>query len=75
MADDDTARPDGADSIPPDDAYYYDTRTGEVHRGRQSSWTSRLGPYRTREEALKALETARRRTDAWDEEERRERGD
>ena len=31
----------------------------------------RLGPYATREEAANALETARRRTEEWDEAERR----
>lgn len=31
----------------------------------------RLGPYATREEAERALETARQRTEAWDEEDRR----
>lgn len=32
-----------------------------------------LGPYETESEAAAALETARQRTEAWDEEERRER--
>lgn len=31
----------------------------------------RLGPYETREQAEQALETARARTEAWDEEDRR----
>jgi len=30
-----------------------------------------MGPYPTREEAAQALESARRRTEAWDEDERR----
>jgi len=57
------------------DEYYFDTRTGEVHRGLSGSWEYRMGPYPTREAAEKALETARRRSEAWDEEERRERGE
>ena len=50
--------------------YWYNTLTGEVERGRQSSWTHRMGPYDTPEEAARALETARRRSDSWDEEDR-----
>ncbi|MBD5787991.1 hypothetical protein IF650_17685 [Cellulosimicrobium terreum] len=58
-----------------DDGYYYDTRTGEVHRGRAGSWTHRMGPYGTAEEAQQALRTARERSEAWDAEDRRERGE
>ena len=58
-----------------DEQYWYDTSTGEVHRGRSGSWSHRMGPYPTREAAQEALETARRRSDAWDQEERRERGE
>lgn len=58
-----------------EDEYYFDTRTGEVHRGPSGSWSHRMGPYPTREAAQKALETARKRSDAWDEEDRRERGE
>ena len=54
-----------------DDAYYYNTRTGEVTRGRVHSWSYRMGPYRTREEAANALEIAQARAAAWDEEDRR----
>lgn len=35
----------------------------------------RLGPYRTRAEAEAALETARRRTEAWDDEDARWEGE
>ncbi len=58
-----------------EDQYYYDTGTGEVQRGRGSSWSHRMGPYPTREAAQKALETARQRSEAWDEEDRREHGE
>lgn len=54
-----------------DEGYYFNVETGEVEQGKQSSWSSRLGPYPTREAAQQALETARRRTTAWDEEDRR----
>ncbi|MBD8077520.1 SPOR domain-containing protein [Cellulosimicrobium arenosum] len=58
-----------------DDAYYYDTATGEVHQGRAGAWTHRMGPYDTREQAQDALRLARERSDAWDAEDRRERGE
>ncbi|SDS42167.1 hypothetical protein [Paraoerskovia marina] len=46
--------------------FYFDTESGEVSEGRRSDWTSRLGPYPTREAAENALATARARTEAWD---------
>nr|WP_165400003.1 SPOR domain-containing protein [Xylanibacterium ulmi] len=48
--------------------YWFNTRTGEVEQGRQSSWSHLMGPYPTREEAARALDSARRRSDAWDQE-------
>lgn len=47
--------------------YYFNTRTRMVEKGRMSSWEHLMGPYRTREEAEKALETAQQRTHDWDE--------
>ncbi|MBC7297662.1 MAG: SPOR domain-containing protein [Demequina sp.] len=38
-----------------------------VEKGRLSPWEHLLGPYDTFEEASKALETAEKRSDAWDE--------
>lgn len=52
--------------------FYYDVATGQVGRGKQSSWANRMGPYPTREAAEQALATARARTEAWDEEDRRD---
>lgn len=57
------------------EGFYFNVETGEVEQGKQSSWSSRLGPYPTREAAEHALETARRRNAAWDEEDRRESED
>jgi hypothetical protein len=54
--------------------YWYNVRTGEVEEGRQSSWSHLMGPYDTREDAARALDTARRRTDAWDDDDARWRG-
>ncbi|MEV7972117.1 SPOR domain-containing protein [Cellulomonas sp. NPDC089187] len=53
------------------EGFYFNVETGEVEQGKQSSWSSRLGPYPTREAAEEALSTARQRTAAWDEEDRR----
>ncbi|GIG27471.1 SPOR domain-containing protein [Cellulomonas marina] len=50
------------------DGYWYNTRTHEVEEGRQSDWSHLMGPYATRGEAAKALETAKARTQAWDDE-------
>lgn len=52
--------------------FYYDVATGRVERGKQSGWANRMGPYPTREAAEQALATARARTEAWDEEDRRD---
>lgn len=55
------------------DEFYYNTETGQVEQGKQSTWSHLMGPYPTREAAQHALEQARARTEAWDEEDRRER--
>jgi hypothetical protein len=55
--------------------YWYNLRTGEVEVGKQSDWSELLGPYPTAEAAAQALETARARTQAWEDEERREHED
>ncbi|MFP5335778.1 MAG: SPOR domain-containing protein [Actinomycetes bacterium] len=51
--------------------YWFNTKTRQVEEGHQSDWTNLLGPYATRAEAERALETARQRTETWDEEDRR----
>lgn len=48
-----------------DAEFYFNTETGEVEEGKPSSWTHRLGPYPSREQAARALETARARNKAW----------
>ncbi|WP_454051753.1 SPOR domain-containing protein [Cellulomonas sp. Marseille-Q8402] len=55
------------------DEFYYNTETGQVEQGKQSTWSHLMGPYPTREAAQHALEKARSRSEAWDEEDRRER--
>lgn len=49
-----------------DDKWYYNLATGEVRQGKVDSWSDRMGPYDTRQEAASALETARARTEAAD---------
>ena len=46
--------------------YFFNTRTKMVEKGHQSSWEHLMGPYETAEEAAKALETARSRSQTWD---------
>ncbi|MCL1869826.1 MAG: SPOR domain-containing protein [Promicromonosporaceae bacterium] len=46
--------------------YWFNTQTHEVEEGRHSSWSHLMGPYPTREDAQRALDKARRRSEAWD---------
>jgi hypothetical protein len=52
--------------------YWFNTRTGrvetDVDRGQGADL---MGPYATHGEAAAALDSARKRTEAWDEEDRR----
>ncbi|GAA4926523.1 SPOR domain-containing protein [Nesterenkonia massiliensis] len=52
--------------------YWYNLRSGEVEEGAQSSWKHLLGPYATREEALKAMEKVQANNERWDEDEAEE---
>ena len=54
--------------------YYFNTSTRMVEKGRLSSWEHLLGPYDTHEQAARAVEIARERTDAWDDEDDEWRG-
>lgn len=53
-----------------DNEYYFNMLTGQVEHGQLSSWTHRMGPYPTEEAARHAFELARKRTEAWDEDDR-----
>jgi len=46
--------------------YYYNTRTRMVEKGRQSSWEDLMGPYESYELAEQAIEIAKKRSQAWD---------
>lgn len=52
--------------------FYFNTRTNQVEElATKSQSKDLLGPYPTREAAAAALDTARSRTEAWDEDDRR----
>ena len=52
--------------------FFFNTRTNQVEELEDKSQSKDLlGPYPTRQEAEQALQTARRRTETWDEEDRR----
>lgn len=51
--------------------WYFNPETGAVEQGKVSSFSNRMGPYDTKEEAAQALEIAESRNeqaDAYDEE-------
>jgi hypothetical protein len=53
--------------------YWYNTATHQVEEGHRSSWQNLMGPYPTREAAEQALAKAAARTQAWDEQDERDR--
>lgn len=59
MTDDSSTGPDARE-------YWYNTKTGAVEEGHQSSWPHLMGPYPTREDAQNALANAKRRNEEWD---------
>ena len=42
--------------------YYFNIKTHKVEEGKQSPWNERMGPYKTYDEAARALERARANT-------------
>ncbi|GAA3874125.1 hypothetical protein [Streptomyces sedi] len=59
-----------ADTTADDDQWYYCLRHQTVEQGLQCPGKDRMGPYATREEAARALETARDRDEHWREDPR-----
>ncbi|NYI41171.1 hypothetical protein [Demequina lutea] len=55
--------------------YFFNTTTGLVEEGRQSSWEHLLGPFATPEAASHALEIVAKRSAAWDDEDKAWRGE
>lgn len=55
--------------------YWYNTKTGQVESevdDKRARSADLLGPYSSEEEASRALEIAREKTEKWDEQEREE---
>ncbi len=55
--------------------YFFNTTTGMVEEGRQSSWEHLLGPFATFDAASRALDIASDKSDAWDDEDKKWRGE
>jgi hypothetical protein len=52
-------------------AYWYNVETGKVETDEtKGPGDDLMGPYDTEDDASRALETARRKTERWDEEDR-----
>lgn len=55
--------------------WYYNSHTHQVEYGMLSSYEYRMGPYKTRQEAEKALELAKKRNEEWEAEDKRWAGE
>jgi hypothetical protein len=55
-----------------DELWWYNHKTGQVEKGRQSPSIHRDGPYPSRAEAERAPEIWRERSKAWESEENRD---
>ncbi|GAA3585430.1 hypothetical protein GCM10022198_05920 [Klugiella xanthotipulae] len=49
----------------PDHQFWYNVRTGQVEQGPQSLAMDRIGPFSTEEEAARALDILRARSEKW----------
>lgn len=52
--------------------YWFNTKTGEVEKGKQSSAIDRVGPFATEVEAARAPERLQQRAEEWAAEEAQE---
>ncbi len=48
--------------------FWFNTKTGQVEVGKQTLAVYRIGPFKTRQEAEKAFEILRSRSERWQEE-------
>ncbi|NHU84394.1 SPOR domain-containing protein [Kocuria sp. JC486] len=55
--------------------YWFNLNTRQVEEGPRSDYSQLMGPYSSREDAQRALQTAAENTQRWDENERRYLGD
>lgn len=46
--------------------YWFNVKTGQVEEGHQSHGADLMGPYASAEEASRAYEIAREKTEKWD---------
>lgn len=53
----------------PENQYYFNMKTREVEQGKVSQSVDRVGPFKTREEALNAPELLAERSKKWADEE------
>ena len=53
---------------PTPEHYWFNTKSGQVEKGPQSSWENRMGPYDTEAEARSALDTAASKSAQWERE-------
>lgn len=53
---------------PTSEHYWFNTQTGQVEKGPQSSWENRMGPYDTEAQARSALDTAASKSAQWERE-------
>jgi hypothetical protein len=56
----------------PSTQYWYNTKTGQVEKGYESSVVDRVGPFDTRDEAEHALEKLRANSAKWAEDDANE---
>ncbi|GAA1319528.1 methionine aminopeptidase [Leucobacter albus] len=56
----------------PEETYWFNTKTGEVEEGPQSLAVYRVGPFKTREEALHAPGLLAERARQWNEDDEEE---
>jgi hypothetical protein len=54
------------------DQYWFNTKTNQVEKGRQSAALYRIGPFASESEARNALETLRARAKTWREQDESE---
>ena len=59
---------------PDDPTWWYNIHTREVEHGRVSPGPDRLGPFKTKEDAARALEIVKQRAREWADEDARDDG-
>lgn len=55
--------------------YWFNVKTGQIEQGHQSPGANLMGPYDSAEEAARAYEIARQKTERWDAEDAAEKAE